>query len=150
MKVKNEKDFWAGLIFMAFGLFFFLVARSYEMGAAARMGPAYFPTVLGGLITVLGFIVFLRSWRVRGGKVCWMSLRPLFSVTLSLILFGYLLRWLGMVLDLTLLVFTSASVGHEFKLREVSLLSVALVALSVLVFVKGLGLPFPIWPRFLS
>ena len=150
MKVKNEKDFWAGLIFMAFGLFFFLVARSYEIGAAARMGPAYFPTVLGGLITVLGSIVFLRSWRVRGGKVCWMSLRPLFSVTLSLILFGYLLRWLGMVLDLTLLVFTSASVGHEFKLREVSLLSVALVALSVLVFVKGLGLPFPIWPRFLS
>jgi hypothetical protein len=149
MKIKNAKDFWAGLIFIAFGLFFFLVARNYEMGTATRMGPAYFPTVLGGLIAVLGSIVFLRSLVVKGGNVPSMSLRPLFFITISLILFGYLLRPLGLVLALALLVFVSAFVGHEFKLKEALFLSVALIILSVLVFVMGLGLPFPVWPRFL-
>ena len=148
--VKSPKDFWAGLIFIAFGLFFFLVARNYDMGTATRMGPAYFPTVLGGLIAVLGSIVFLQSWVVKGGKVPSMSLRPLFFITLSLILFGYLLRRLGLVLDLGLLVFVSALVGHEFKFKEVLFLSVALVILSVLLFVMGLGLAFPMWPRLLG
>ncbi len=149
MKIKNAKDFWAGLIFMAFGLFFFLAARNYDMGAATRMGPAYFPTVLGGLITVLGCIVFLQSLVVKGGNVPSMSLRPLLTISLSLIIFGYLVRPLGLVLALALLVFVSALVGHEFKLKEVFFLSVGLIFLSVLVFVMGLGLSFSIWPRFL-
>lgn len=150
MKIKNAKDFWAGLLFIAFGLFFFLVARNYEMGTTTRMGPAYFPTVLGGLIAVLGCIVFLQSLVVKGGNVPSMSLRPLFFITISLMIFGYLLRRLGLVLALALLVFVSAFVGHEFKLTEVLFLSVALVILSVIVFVMGLGLPFPVWPRFLG
>ena len=150
MKIKNAKDFWAGLVFIAFGLFFFLGARNYDMGTTTRMGPAYFPTILGGLIAVLGCVVFLRSLVVKGGKVPSMSLRPLLFITISLILFGYLLRRLGLALALPLLVFVSAFVGHEFKFREVLFLSVALVILSVLMFVIGLGLPFPIWPRFLS
>lgn len=149
MKIKNAKDFWAGLIFIAFGLFFFLVARNYEMGTTTRMGPAYFPTVLGGLIAVLGCIVFLQSLVVKGGKVPSMSLQPLFFITISLILFGYLLRPLGLVPALAFLVFVSAFVGHEFELKEVLFLSAALIILSVLVFVRGLGLPFPVWPRFL-
>ena len=78
MKIKSPKDFWAGLIFIAFGLFFFLGARNYEMGTAARMGPAYFPTMLGGLIALIGGIVFLQSLVVKGGKVPSMPLRPLF------------------------------------------------------------------------
>ena len=149
MRIKNAKDFWAGLIFIAFGLFFFLVARNYEMGTATRMGPAYFPTVLGGLIAVLGCIVFLQSLVVKGGKVPSMSLQPLFFIAISLILFGYLLRPLGLVPALAFLVFVSAFVGHEFNLKEVLFLSVGLIILSVLVFVMGLGLSFPVWPRFL-
>jgi hypothetical protein len=150
MKIRNAKDFCAGLIFIAFGLFFFLVARNYEMGTTTRMGPAYFPTVLGGLIAVLGCIVFLRSLVVKGGKVPSMSLRPLLSITISLILFGYVLRLVGLAPAIGLLVFVSAYVGHEFRLKEVLFLSVAMVVLSVLVFVVGLGLPFPVWPGFLG
>ncbi len=137
-------------MFVAFGLFFLLAARNYEMGTATRMGPAYFPTILGGLIAVLGCIVLIRSLVVTGKKVPSISLRPLFFITISLVLFGYLLRQIGLAPALGLLVFASAYVGHEFKLKEVLFLSVALVILSVLVFVTGLGLPFPIWPRFLS
>ena len=78
-----------------------------------------------------------------------MSIRPLFFITISLVLFGYLLRPLGLVLALAVLVFSSAFVGHEFKLKEVFFLSVALIILSVLMFVMGLGLSLSIWPKFL-
>lgn len=62
MQIKNGKDFWAGLMFIGFGLFFFLVARNYNMGTALRMGPAYFPTVLGGMLIVLGAVTTGRSF----------------------------------------------------------------------------------------
>ena len=133
-----------------FGLFFMIGARNYELGSAARMGPAYFPTMLGGLIAVVGAIVMVQSLVVKGGKVAAIPLRLIFLITVSLLVFGYLLKPLGLVLSLALLVVLSAFAGHEFKLKEVLILSVALVILSVLVFVKGLGLPFPLWPKFLG
>ncbi len=150
MRIKSPKDFWAGLMFIAFGLFFYLVARNYEMGSARRMGPAYFPTVLGGLLAVLGGIVFFRSFAVKGERVPPISLRQIFFVILSLVAFGFLLRPIGMILALALLVVVSAFAGHEFKLKEVLILSAVLITLSVLAFVKGLGLPFPLWPKFLN
>lgn len=137
-------------MFIAFGLFFMIGARNYELGSAARMGPAYFPTMLGGLIAVVGAIVMVQSLVVKGGKVAAIPLRLIFLITVSLLVFGYLLKPLGLVLSLALLVVLSAFAGHEFKLKEVLILSVALVILSVLVFVKGLGLPFPLWPKFLG
>jgi hypothetical protein len=150
MKIKNAKDFWAGLMFVAFGLFFVIGARNYQLGSAARMGPAYFPTLLGGLMAVVGGIVFFRSFVLKGGKVAAIPLRLLFFITLSLLVFGYLLKPIGLVLALLCLVVISAFAGHEFRLKEALLLTFVLIILSVLVFVKGLGLPFPLWPGFLS
>ncbi len=143
-------DIWAGLMFIAFGLFFVFASRNYQMGTAMRMGSAYFPTVLGGLMAVLGVVVLIRSLVMPGGKVPAVSLRPLFFITLSLLVFGYLLKLVGMVFALALLVVVSAFAGYEFKFKEVLILSVMLAIISVLVFVKGLGLPFPIWPAFLG
>ena len=150
MEIKSPKDFWAGLMFSAFGLFFMIAARAYRMGTATGMGPGYFPTLLGGLMAVLGGVIFFQSFVVRGQKVSAMSFRPLFFIILSLLLFGYLLKPIGMVFSLALLVFFSAFAGHEFKLKEVLILSIALILFSALVFVKGLGLPFPLWPKFLG
>ena len=62
MKIKNGKDFWAGLMFISFGLGFALVAQNYPMGSAVRMGPAYFPTVLGALLAVLGGAILFRAF----------------------------------------------------------------------------------------
>ena len=149
MAIKSPKDFWAGLMFAAFGLFFMVVARNYRMGTATRMGPAYFPTLLGGLMAVLGGVIFLQSFVVRGQRVAAMSFRPLFFIVLSLLFFGYLIKGIGMVFALALLIIFSAMAGHEFKLKEVLILSIALILFSALVFVKGLGLPFPLWPNFL-
>lgn len=150
MKIKNPKDFWAGLMFIAFGLFFVIGARNYQLGSAARMGPAYFPTLLGGLMAVVGGAVFLRSFVLKGEKMASFPLRLLFFITVSLLVFGYLLKPIGLVLALLCLVVMSAFAGHEFRLREALLLTLVLIALSVLVFVKGLGLPFPLWPKFIG
>jgi len=150
MKMKSPRDFWAGLMFSAFGLFFLAAGRNYRMGTATNMGPAYFPTVLGGLMAVLGGIMFLQSFVVRGEKVPAMHFRPLFFIILSLLLFGYLLKPIGLVFALAFLLVASAFAGHESKLKEVLILSVGLILFSVLVFVKGLRLPFPLWPKFLG
>ena len=150
MRVKSPKDFWAGLMFIAVGLFFLIGARNYELGSAARMGPAYFPTMVGGLLAVIGVVVFFQSLVVKGGKVAAFPIRLILFMTVALLLFGYLLKPLGLVAALTLLVVVSAFAGHEFKLKEVLVLASALIVLSVLVFVKGLGQPFPLWPAFLS
>ena len=150
IKIKSPKDSWAGLMFIAFGLFFVIGARNYKLGSAARMGPAYFPTMLGGLMAVIGGIVFFQSLVAKGEKVSPIPLRLLFFIILSLLVFGYLLEPIGLVLALALLIVVSAFAGHEFRLREVLLLSVVLIILSVLVFAKGLRLPFPLWPKFLG
>jgi hypothetical protein len=150
MKIKSPMDFWAGLMFIAFGFFFFFAARNYQMGDAMNMGPAYFPTVLGGMLAAIGGVILFQSLVVKGEKGPAMSFPTLFFIILSLVIFGYLLELIGMVLALTVLVFLSAFAGHEFKLLEVLILSVALIIISVLVFVKGLNLPFPLWPLFLG
>lgn len=150
MKIKSPKDFWAGLMFIGFGVFFMVVARNYQMGSAVRMGPAYFPTVLGGIMAVLGGIVLFQSLLVKGKPFPKMSFKPIFFISLALILFGYLLKPLGFILALVLMVFVSAFGGHEFKAKEVGILTVVLIIFAVLVFVKGLTLPFPLWPAFLG
>ena len=151
MKIKSPKDFWAGWMFIGFGLFFLIVAQcQYQMGTAVRMGPGYFPTVLGGILAVLGAIVLVDSFVMDGEKVAKFHFRPLLFILASSLAFAYLLKPLGLVLASIALVFISAFGGHEFKWKEVAILSAVLVVFSVVVFVKGLTLPFPICPSFID
>lgn len=151
MKIKSPRNFWAGLMFVAFGLFFAIVAQlNYQMGTAVRMGPAYFPTVLGGMLAVLGAIVFFTSFTVEGTPVPKFHFRPLLFILVSSLAFAYLLKPLGLVLATAILIFISAYGGHEFKWKEVAWLTLVLVIFSVLVFVKGLTLPFPICPSVID
>jgi len=151
MKIKSPQDFWAGLMFIAFGVFFLVVAQlNYQMGTAVRMGPGYFPTVLGGILAVLGAIVLVGSLTVEGPPVAQLHFRPLIFILISSLAFAYLLKPLGLLLAGMALVFISAYGGHEFKWKEVAILSVVLVIFSVLVFVKALVLPFPICPDFIE
>jgi hypothetical protein len=151
MKVKSPKDFWAGLMFIGFGLFFVAWALThYQMGTAVRMGPAYFPAVLGGMLAVLGLIVFSGSFAVEGPPVPAFALRPLILISVACVLYGYLMKPLGLVGATAALVFVSAAGGHEFKFKEVFILFVVLIIFSWAVFVKGLTLPFPMWPEALG
>jgi hypothetical protein len=166
MKIKSQQDWWAGLMFIGFGLFFILFALGtpefidgivgakliggYQMGSSVRMGPAYFPVVLGGLLVFLGLLVLFDSIVEKGPKVARFHFRPLFFLAVSSLAFAYLLKPLGLVLASAALVFISAFGGHEFKWKEVAIMTVVLVIFSVLVFVKALSLPFPICPDFIE
>ncbi|HEX6296165.1 MAG TPA: tripartite tricarboxylate transporter TctB family protein [Burkholderiales bacterium] len=147
VQIKSPKDLWAGLMFLGVGLFFAVWAvANYQMGSAVRMGPAYFPAVLGALLAVIGLVVLGGSFVFHGPKVPAFHIRPLMFVLASCLAFGYLMKPLGLVLATAAMVFLAALGGHEFRWKEVTLLSIALVVFSVLVFVKGLTLPFPLWP----
>jgi putative tricarboxylic transport membrane protein len=151
MKIKSPQDFWAGIMFIAFGLFFVVVALNfYQMGSSVRMGPAYFPVVLGGLLGVLGAIVLLNSLIIEGPAVAKFHFRPLIFIAVSSLAFAYLLKPLGLVLASVILIFICAYGGHEFKWKEVAIMSVVLAVFSVIVFVKGLSLPFPVCPDFIE
>ena len=201
MKIKSPKDFWSGLMFIGSGLFFMIWAMMYyQMGTAVRMGPAYFPTVLGGLLAVLGVIILAESLMVEpegdaalvlpfnivdiliavavyivlgflahwiGFSSDWVIIlgtavvvvltimfRPdakgLVLISAATVAYGYLMKPLGLVGATAALVFISAYGGHEFKWKEVAILYVILILFSVLVFVKGLTLPFPLWPDYFS
>jgi len=148
MKIKSPQDFWAGLMFIAFGVFFLIWAIiHYQMGTAVRMGPAYFPTMLGGLLAVLGAIVLLGSLAIEGPPVPPFAFRPLILISVACVLYGYLMKPLGLVGATAALVFVSAAGGHEFNWKEVTILYVILILFSYFVFVKGLTLPFPVWPE---
>ena len=148
MKIKSPKDFWAGVMFIAFGLAAMIIALiNYQFGTAVRMGPGYFPTVLGGLLVVLGLMTIGASLAIEGPKVPKFHFRPLLLISGACVAYGYLMKPLGLVLATAVLVFVSALGGHEFKWKEVTILSIVLIVFSVLVFVKGLTLPFPLWPE---
>ena len=213
-KIKSPKDFWSGIMFMVFGLFFMLYTigtpeflnnwlgykpfPGYALGTAVRMGPGYFPVVLGGLLAVLGGAVFAGSLGRASGEGTKLELpfniidlaiaiaifavlgylakklgilndyamlaaalilsvlavryrpdaRPLVLLSAACIAYGYLMKPFGLVGATAALVYISAYGGHEFKWKEATILYAILVVFSWAVFVKGLTLPFPVWPAY--
>jgi len=151
MRIKSPKDFWAGLMFIGIGGFFMIWALThYQMGTAVRMGPAYFPTMLGGLMIFLGILVLIEGFAMEGPPVPTFNFRPLILISAACVVYGYMMKPLGLILATALLVFISAFGGHEFKWKEVTILYVVLIIFSILVFVKGLTLPFPVCPNFME
>lgn len=147
LRIKGPKDFWSGLIFTGFGVAFVAVARNYPLGSALRMGPAYFPTLVGGMLAILGVVLIARSVFAAGEAVGYIGLRVLILVLGALVLFGYLLDYTGLVPAIVALVFVSSAGGHEFKWWEVSILAVALAVMAVGIFYYGLGMPLDLGPR---
>jgi putative tricarboxylic transport membrane protein len=151
MAIKSPKDFWAGVMFIAFGGGMAVIAvNNYQIGSALRMGPAYFPAVLGGLLGLLGLVLLARAFVLKGPAVPRFHFRPLALILLAVLAFGYSLKPLGLLGASLLVVFISAFGGHEFRWKEVAIVWVLLFIFSVLVFVKGLTLPFPICPSALE
>jgi hypothetical protein len=152
MHIKNQKDFWAGVMFIGFGSFFAGFGTQYTFGTAARMGPAYFPTVLGILLMLLGLVIAIGGLSPKADeeKVQRFDWPTLLFILGPIVLFGLLLQPLGLVPSLFLLVVASSYASHEFKWREALINAVVLVALSLLVFVWGLKLQFQLWPSFIT
>jgi hypothetical protein len=151
LKIRNFKDFYTGLLFMLFGAAFTWGATRYALGKAARMGPGYFPLILGGLLTLLGVIVFIRSL-VRDSedsRVGRIALKPMFLMFGSIAAFALLLRPAGLVVSIFAIILISSLASTESRFRETLISAVLLCAASLAVFVYGLNLQIPVWPMFI-
>lgn len=153
MKVKSQRDFWSGLMFIVVGISFAWGALNYSFGSSARPGPAYFPFGLGILLAVLGAMVLFKALTIESeggdpiGKIAW---KPLLTILGAVALFGILLPRLGMVLSLPILIIVAATAGDEFHLGEAIGNAIVLTLGSWLIFSKGLGLTIPLWPSFIG
>jgi len=141
---RNPKDFWTGLLYIFFGASAIIIARDYNMGTAVRMGPAFFPTILGAVLAVIGAIAVIRSFIVPGTPISRFSFKGLGLVTVSVVVFGFLVRGVGLVVALPLFVIISAYASTRFRWRTTLIMAAGLTIFCALVFVKGLGIPLPI------
>jgi hypothetical protein len=148
--IRHPKDFWTGIIFLFFGLGAIIIGLDYEMGTAGRMGPAYFPTVLGGLLTLVGAIAVVRSLLQPGEPISKFYVKELVIVLSAVLLFGFLMRGAGLVPAVVVIVMLSAYASPKFHLGQVALLAGGLAIFAVVVFVKLLGLPMPIFGPWLG
>ena len=142
--IRSAKDFWTGLLYIVFGSSAVLIARDYSMGTAIKMGPAYFPTILGGLLLVIGVISMIRSFVVPGPPIGAFAFKQLVLVTVSVVFFGFVMRGLGLAIALPLLIIASAYGSTRFRWRATLLIAAGLTIFCVFVFLKGLGIPLPI------
>jgi hypothetical protein len=148
--IRHPKDFWTGLIFLFFGLGAVLVGQDYPMGRAGRMGPAYFPTVLGSLLALIGLIAVVRSFVRPGEAVGRFYVKEVALILAAIVLFGFLIRGAGLVPAALVLILLSAYASPRFRWGEALLLAAGLALFAVVVFVKLLGLPMPVFGPWLG
>jgi hypothetical protein len=151
LKIKSEKDFWSGLMFIAVGVAFAWGATSYSFGSSARPGPAYFPFGLGVLMAILGGMILFKAltFEVEGGdKIGDWPIKQAVLILGAVVVFGFALPKLGLAIALPLLIGIGSLASGEFRWKEVLVNSAVLTVGSWLIFIKGLGLTLPLWPTF--
>ena len=161
MNIKSQKDFSAGLMFMCVGVAFAWGATTYNVGSAARMGPGYFPLMLGILMAILGAIITFKALVIEtidGDKIGKWAWRPLFYIISANVVFGILLAGLrgihlpafGLIVGIYALTFIASMAQAGWKFRTTFILATVLAVGSYLVFVLALALQFPVWPEFIT
>jgi len=157
MKIRNQTDFWGGMMFVIVGFLFAIVAygvkfgdttllAGYSMGTPARMGPAFFPFWLGAILMGLGSVIVLGALRRDGPKLERFHWGPILWVLGAVSIFGFLMKPIGMVLAGLVLVILSSFASEDFRWKPTIFLAVGLVIFSALTFVYGLKLPIPLCP----
>ena len=152
MQVRNRRDFWSGLLFMACATGFGIVSLGYDMGASSRLGPGFFPLALAAILFAIGSVVALRACatgaeRIKVGRIHFKNAALILG---AVAIFAVSLRHIGVLLSITLLVFIASQASSEMRLRQSLALTAGLVAVTYVVFVLGLGLQLPLLPAFLA
>ncbi len=161
MQIKSQKDFFSGLVFIGVGVAFAWGATNYKIGDAARMGPGYFPLLLGVLMAIVGIAVTFTALVVEtedGDKIGSIAWKPLIFIILSNLTFGLLLGglpsiglpYMGLTAAIIALTFVAALAGDEFNFKEVLILAIILAASCYATFIWMLKLQFPAWPAFIA
>ena len=151
MKIKSERDFWSGLMFLVVGIAFAWGATAYNFGSSARPGPGYFPFGLGVILAILGGLVLFKALTIEtddGEPIGGFAWRPLIVITVCVGLFGVILPRLGLIISLPLLVIASSWASDEVSWKAAVINGAVLTAMSWVIFVKGLSLTIPVWPVF--
>ena len=159
MKIKSQKDFYSGLLFMGLGIAFGWGALGYKLGDAGRMGPGYFPLILGSLMTILGVVIAFKALAVKtegGDRIGSWAWRPLVFVLSSNLVFGVLLGGLssiklpsaGLIAAIYGLTIIASLAERRFHSRDVLILATVLAAISYVTFIALLNLLMPVWPAF--
>ncbi len=151
--IKDQRDFFAGLLFVAFGAFFcFYSVAHYPLGSASRMGPGYFPMLLGSFLMVLGAAIAFKALVFRptedDGKITAIDWRTVIIILGSVLIFALLLRPAGLIPATFVMVFLSGFANRDFKWVQTIVLSLVMSIVVWLIFVWGLDLTVPIWPAF--
>ena len=153
MKIKSQKDFWSGIMFVLVGVGFAAGAYNYSMGTSARPGPGYFPLILSSILAILGAIVLFKSLTIETaggdpiGKIAW---RPLLVIVAAITVFAIILPRLGMFISIPILILIVSAAGDEFHWIGVIIMAIVLTVFSYGVFILGLGLTIPLLPSFLA
>lgn len=145
MRQKDSIDIIGGLLLTATGLFAVVYAQTYTFGTLSRMGPGYFPVVLGALLAVLGLLVAIPAWfRVgEGPKVKWKT----FSIVIgSVVVFAATLKVLGLILCTALAVLIASLADDEITWKGRLILAASVSAITYLVFIFALSMVLPAWP----
>jgi hypothetical protein len=161
VNIKSQKDFFSGLMFGVVGIAFAWGATNYTVGSAARMGPGYFPLLLGVILVIFGSIIMFYSLVVEttdGDKISGFVWRPIVYILGSNVAFGILLGGLpklglppmGLIAAIYALTLIASKAGTEFKLKDILILATGLSVLSYLAFIKLLNLQMPVWPTFIT
>src|ERR1700710_1689253 len=145
LEIRSNRDVWAGVMLIVTGATSVIVARDYAFGTSLRMGPGYFPSVLGGMLVLFGIYLVASGLRSNEKIEGTWSLRALVVLPLSLVMFGLLMEYAGFVPALMVLIVGSAAGGREFKLTEALMLAAGITAFAVALFIYGLGLPYPLF-----
>jgi len=146
MTIRAQKDFWSGVMFLGFALVAIVAARGYSMGSGGKMGPGYFPMLLGIALAGLGALLVGRSLVIEGARLTRLQVRPTLMIVLGVILFGLMIPYLGLVIALATVTAVSAFATRESSPFEVAALAAVLAAFSVGIFVYALRLPLTVWP----
>ncbi|MEP7296380.1 MAG: tripartite tricarboxylate transporter TctB family protein [Burkholderiales bacterium] len=152
MKIKSQRDFFSGLMFVVVGVVFAVGATNYSMGSSAKPGAGYFPLILSVLMAILGGVVLFKSLTIEtegGDPIGHIAWRPLIVIVVAIAVFGATINSLGLVLAVPILILISSLAGDEFKWLGVVINSIVLTLFSWLIFVVGLKLTIPLWPKFI-
>lgn len=161
MRIKSQKDFFAGLMFLVIGIAFAWGATNYTIGEGARMGPGYFPLMLGIVLALIGVAVVFEALVVEtedGEKIGAFAWKPLIFIIGANVIFGIAIGGIpaigipqmGLIVGIYALTFVATLAGDRFSAKEAAILSTVLAVLSYIAFIVLLKLQFPVWPSFLT
>jgi len=153
MRIKSQRDFWSGLMFVVVGIVFAVGATNYSMGSSARPGAGYFPLLLSVIMAILGAVVLFKSLTIEtpgGDPIGHIAWKPLLIIVAAIAVFGITIELLGMIVSIPILIFIASLAGDEFRWREVIANAVVLTIGSWAIFILGLKLTIPVWPWFVG